>query len=215
MPNGTRPGRTPQDRLAGKKPRTLTVPICLDDALAVAHEQAGAALETRRRQVESTRARRLGERRQAAGPLEPEAAAALVEQLDAEDAAALAPLQDAVDAAATALDEATVWFTFRSLGRRRWRELVAAHPPTEEDQAAAKAMGQEKADWNLDDLPRALLPLACVSPGLTLEQVDEMLDGDDEDGGAWNDAELMLLSNTAILAQTGARSVNRPAPVAP
>lgn len=65
-----------------------------------------------------------------------------------------------------------VTFTFQSMGRRAWRNLVAEHPPSEEE----KARG---ADFNTDTFPVAAMVMCAVAPtGITtakLEQLGERL----------------------------------------
>lgn len=50
-----------------------------------------------------------------------------------------------------------VEFRFQSLGRRPWRDLVAEHPPTDEDKAA-------RAEFNRDTFPIAAMVASCIAP---------------------------------------------------
>lgn len=62
-----------------------------------------------------------------------------------------------------AVQEKTRELVFESIGRRRWNELKAEHPPsdTPEDKAAG---------YNIETFVPAALEASCTSPGLTLEQ---------------------------------------------
>jgi hypothetical protein len=71
-----------------------------------------------------------------------------------------------------------VEFTFRSMGRRAWHQLVAEHPPTTEQ----RALG---ADFNTMTMPVIAMATSCIAPaGATLqtfEDLDEQLTD-----GQWN-----------------------------
>lgn len=60
------------------------------------------------------------------------------------------------DAFAAEAEPRGVTVVLRSVGRKRWRELVAANPPREGNEEDAKA------GFNLDDFPEALVP-ACIT----------------------------------------------------
>jgi hypothetical protein len=198
------PGRTspPLDHL-DKKPRRVTVGLYLDDDLAVIHDRAVADLEQERTRLEASRPRRIAE---IAATGQPDIdIRGLVE---AEDAQGLRPLQDAVTAALADLDDATVWFTFQSLGRRAFADLVARHPPAEEDHDAAGRMGGQAA-YNLETLAPELVLLSCVRPVLSPALVERIFDG-----GEFNEAEIAQLAAAALDANTQARRVtHRPAPI--
>ena len=55
-------------------------------------------------------------------------------------------------------------FTFRALGRRKYRELVDAHP------------GEPGTRFNADTFPRALIAACCTEPALTPTDVDRLFD---------------------------------------
>jgi hypothetical protein len=59
-------------------------------------------------------------------------------------------------------------FTFRSIGKRAWYDLVRDHPPT---QAQLKANPQ--ADVNRDTFEPAAMAASCESPTVTLEQAEQ------------------------------------------
>jgi hypothetical protein len=68
-----------------------------------------------------------------------------------------------------AAHEAEVEFRFRAIGRKAWRDLVAANPPSAEEKKAG-------ADHNERFLVEAIAA-SCVEPaGVTLEQAEQLLD---------------------------------------
>lgn len=218
----------PADRL-GKLPRRVTVGIYADDQLAVAHDQAAAALAAAEERTEASRGRRVAAGKTASGADLPSLdrdervalAAGVVERVDAEIDAELAPLRAAADETLAALDAATIWLTFRAIGRARWRELLEAHPPTDADHEAAVAdSGNEKAraSWNAEGLAPVLLEVASVGRVLDGEQLGPLTADDVTEiftGGAWNETEINALFVTALTAQTQGRAVtHRPAPTA-
>jgi hypothetical protein len=66
-------------------------------------------------------------------------------------------------------------FVFESIGRRRWRDLMAEHPPTDEQIQEAKKYDQD-LDFNPETFPAAAMAAACVEPGISVEQAQEMMD---------------------------------------
>jgi hypothetical protein len=77
--------------------------------------------------------------------------------------------------------EAEVEFVFTAMGRRPWRDLIAAHPPTEEQ--AGKG-----ADFNPETLPAAAMAACCISPtGATVEKFEALRDGDVIGDAQWNE----------------------------
>lgn len=59
-----------------------------------------------------------------------------------------------------------VEFVFAGLGHRQYTDLQRAHQPSEEQKSKAKEIGQ-RASWNEDTFPPALLAASCVSPAGT------------------------------------------------
>ena len=55
----------------------------------------------------------------------------------------------------------------RALPRKQYRELLETHPPADSD---------EKADWDAETFPPALIAASCVDPELTLEQAQQIWD---------------------------------------
>lgn len=76
----------------------------------------------------------------------------------------------AADDFAVEAEKRGVTITLRSVGRKKWRELVEANPPREGDE------DDQKAGVNLDAFPEALVP-ACISgPTLTEGELADLLD---------------------------------------
>jgi hypothetical protein len=89
-------------------------------------------------------------------------------------------LQDEVRALRELVRKSTHSFTFESLGRRRWRELMSEHPPTDEQKAEAEKEGVV-LDFNFETFPALAMEESCVqidknASTLTAEQAQEMLD---------------------------------------
>jgi hypothetical protein len=87
------------------------------------------------------------------------------------------------------LDEASVKMTFRSIGRKAYRELVDRHshvpaPPAR----ATKPDGENETDEEVEEVEAApeldyetfipeLVAACCIDPVMTLEETTEILDG--------------------------------------
>ena len=129
--------------------------------------------------------------------IDPEAIRAKV---DASERPELEPLEQAATEALDAMDAATLWFTFRSLGRTPFHELLEKHPARDEDHAEVSAQAEgAKAPYNMDTFPRALVQESCVDPVLTDDDIEDIFEGD-----AWNDVEINALVVHAQLAQSQA-----------
>lgn len=87
---------------------------------------------------------------------------------------------------------AKVEFVFEPLGRRAWRDLVAEHPPTDEQKAAG-------GDFDTETLPAVAMGKSCVSPKGATEAKFRKL----ADGKAITDAQWNLLWATCWAANTG------------
>ena len=169
-----------------KKPRIIKVPIVFDSEVELEYLQAQHAVEEATGNLLTTATDRIRVARACARPEHEHAAA---ETVAAGDAAEIDALKAVVAEKKTALDAVTVWYTFRALGRKTWSDLVKKHPPTDEDQAQFEAEGgQGKAPFDELGIARELLPLACVSPGITPEEAINIVDGAD-----WNSTEIATL----------------------
>lgn len=114
--------------------------------------------------------------------------------------AEIARLEGAVKTADAAVAEASVVLVFQSIGRRRYDELVDAHPPTEQQQEDAKAQGGV-AGYNPTTFLPALISESLLDPALTIEQVNELWD-------EWNNAEVLALINAAMEVNTTRRTAD-------
>ena len=191
-----------------KVPRTLSCVVVLDSAVADDYDAAVAAYQAQERELSSSFIRRAAathpvvvvQHRLDWGASEESAAA--LEALVAADRAVLADLVAVRDAASKALEAVRQRWTFRSLGRKAWKALVDAHPTTDATNELWQAEGGAgPAPYDFDALGPDLIAAAVVTPAVTPAQVAAMFDGDD-----WNDAEIQTLYQTAVLAQTSARS---------
>jgi hypothetical protein len=99
-------------------------------------------------------------------------------------------IQKQIDNLVEESQDTLVVFTFKSVGRLNYDELVAQHPPTTE----AK---KEGADFNADTFPPALISAACTDPEIPIEDAIEMFDDPD-----WNNAELRALFFGALEVNT-------------
>lgn len=199
--------KAPQDRL-GKTPRRVTLGIYLDEALAEAWERAVAELEAAKQRQINEYPRRTGLATAEArdqGLSEAEA----IEQVETAMQTELAPLHEAVDKSLAALDEGTLWLTFRSLGRTKFRALIEDHPPQPADQEDWERVGQQgKAPYAPESFARELVERASFGRVLSHADVLEMAEGE-----SWNEQEWQAVFQAALAAQTAARAVtHRTAP---
>jgi hypothetical protein len=68
--------------------------------------------------------------------------------------------------------ESEVEFVFKAIGRRAWRDLVAANPPKDDDKKAGR-------DYNGLTFPVEAMAASCVSPpGASVEGFQEIADSD-------------------------------------
>lgn len=179
--------------LPQKNARIIKVPIVLDAEVELAYLTAKHEIDVRAEELLRTAADRIRVARAGASQ-DNELAAA--EAVVAADTAEIEALKVIAADKKVALDEQTTWFTFRALGRKTWIELCRRHPPTAEDHEQWTAQGGEgPAPFNEVEVARELFHLACVVPGISPEEADEIIDGTD-----WNATEVMIL-------WTGARYV--------
>ncbi len=83
-----------------------------------------------------------------------------------------------------------VIFTFKSIGRFAYDELVTSHPPTKEQK-------KDGAEFNADTFPPALVAASCVDPSMSLEDATAMFSSPD-----WNGAELRRIFFGALEVNT-------------
>lgn len=116
-------------------PRRATARILSDQSLVARHAEADEALQAALSGSDSL-----------AGP----------------DAEHLAELRDAVEQLEAEIAEAETPFVFQGIGRQRWLDTVAQHPPSEADR-------RDGYDFDPRDFPPTALSLSCVEPLLTLD----------------------------------------------
>jgi hypothetical protein len=162
-----------------KKPTTTSVTIVLDPDLYDTYDAA----------------RRRRDQAQAQAAARPD---------DSEAAAQLWEAQDSFDKVERRLEEeeALAVFTFRSIGRKAYDDLVADHPPTKDQRLKAKASGLGDIAWNHDTFPPALVAASLVEPALDAEQMAALWADPN-----WNQAELVALMNAAIEVNGTRRTV--------
>ena len=101
----------------------------------------------------------------------------------------------AFESAKAALEAATVELRFRSIGRKRYDELVRAHPPTDEQKAEAADV-----PYDVESFSVALIAASCIEPKMTEAEVTELAD-------EWNVAEFMQLWMASLEVNTQRRVV--------
>jgi len=89
------------------------------------------------------------------------------------------------------IEAVKVEFKFRSIGHRAWADLMAAHPPTKEQQ---KALG--RIDHNPETFPLAAIAASCADPPMTVDDVGRL-------ERVLNDTQFNLLLVRCVEANTG------------
>lgn len=89
-----------------------------------------------------------------------------------------------------ALEDATVRLTFRALPRPAYEQLLAEHPPTDEEREQGRA-------YDVETFAPALIS-ACSAEGMTVEEATELLE-------TWNQAEAGGLFQAAVVVNQAAR----------
>jgi len=106
---------------------------------------------------------------------------------------------------------ASEWrFTFRGIGRRPYRRLVAEHPPRPDQVAAAKEAGLV-AEFDDETFPPALMAAAAAS--VTIVATGEQVEGVDweEIWADWSIGQTTRLWRTCLVANTGVADVPKSA----
>lgn len=102
-------------------------------------------------------------------------------------------LKEKLDALLPKVEEQTVEFVFRSIGRARFDEVMESCPPTDKQLNDAKKKGEDVPLWNGDTFPPALVAACIVEPELTEDEVFEIWEDED-----WNHAEVLSLFMAAL-----------------
>lgn len=80
-------------------------------------------------------------------------------------------------------------FTFEALGRQEYLQLLAAHPPRQEDRA-------ERLSFNGETFPPALVAASAVEPTISAEQAEQLFT-------TLSDAQFSKLWNAALSVNIG------------
>lgn len=106
------------------------------------------------------------------------------------------------DQAKEAVLEESVLFKFRSIGRKRFDDLIASHPPTEAQIEKAKKTGEGDLTWNSETFPPALVFNCLVEPKLEEHEVKDLWESDD-----WAGSEIIALFYAALEVNTNRRTL--------
>lgn len=88
----------------------------------------------------------------------------------AEAEAAAKAAEEAAEAFASEANERGVKVVMRHIGRKKWREIIAKHPPREGD------AGDKVARYNVDTAPDDIVPACLASPALNDADREAFLD---------------------------------------
>jgi hypothetical protein len=105
----------------------------------------------------------------------------------------VATLRNEVSDLRDEMGDLVVEFVFRSVGRRKYEDLVDSCPPSKKQLAEAQKDGTDAPGWNQESFPPTLIAAALVEPELSEEEVFEIWESDD-----WNQAELVTLFMAAM-----------------
>lgn len=101
--------------------------------------------------------------------------------------------KEAYDALLADVEDYTVEFVFRSIGRPAFEELVDSCQPTNKQIQEARKKDEEEPVWNPDTFMPGLIAKAIVEPELTEEDVFDLWESPE-----WNQAELLSLFFAAL-----------------
>lgn len=178
-----------RDRLAKKKPLEQQIPIVVDPDVVDVYEEA---------QQEYERASLLARTLLAADGADESSSVALAAK---EASERLVAAESALNAAGEALEDAVVIMTFRSIGARRFDEMIVEHPPTDKQVEEAKEKGEDPPAYDVNTFGPALVHASCIVPDdLTLEDVEGYY-------AEWNQGDIMLLWMGALSVNQMSRSV--------
>lgn len=112
-----------------------------------------------------------------------------------------ADLLQAVEQAKEAVEESAVTLLFRSIGRKKYDQLIRLYPATEEQSAEHKEQFGSEAPYDADEFSVALIAASCADPVLSEAQVRELRDD-------WNTSEYVELFTAALEVNTQRRVAN-------
>lgn len=162
--------------IAAKRPNKRSVDIPTDPEIALKITQKEAEIE----QAMRAHARKVGQ-----------------SLADGSPAAELAQLEEELEALWDEAADSIVTFTFQDIGRKKYDDLVTAHPPTDEQKEEWKANGGEGTlAYNVETFPTALIAAASFEPKITVKQADQIFED-------WGNGECQLLFGAATAACLG------------
>jgi len=83
----------------------------------------------------------------------------------------IATLEERVSELNKAVEEKTRNLVFECIGRRKWSDLKAEHPPTEEQKEEFHDL-----DMNPEEFFAVAIAASCVEPGMTVDEAKWMLE---------------------------------------
>lgn len=173
--------KQPLDHLRSKKkPVRKTVWIAGDSELADELSELEASLSRARTQAEIAR------------PDRREAALQTVLDMEAE-----------YEAKKAAVRESSIKFVMQGIRTKDYDDLIAAHPPTEEQLEKLKAQGETDVPFDVETFPYALIAATCVEPDVPKEDLIAWLHED-----SWNRFEILTLFNAANEVNQTRRIIN-------
>lgn len=151
-----------------KKPVRRTVTVPLDSEVADRHMEAKSSYDFAKRRLEGQ-----------------------PDDRDLQDK--FTDVEEAYLAATDEMEDNSVTFTFRGVGREAFEELLLEHQPTKSQRDQARKEGAGNLNWNFDTFPIALIAASSVDPELSESDVKEIWNSPD-----WNQGELMALFGAAL-----------------
>lgn len=96
------------------------------------------------------------------------------------------------------MDEDSVMIIMQSVGRRRYDQLIQAHPPTDAQMDDAEKKKVDPPSYNIETFTPALLTETIVEPQMTSDQIQVLFDD-------WGTGEIMRLFFAALEVNTGSK----------
>lgn len=117
----------------------------------------------------------------------------------------LAEAEEAAEKAEAILRENAILMKFKSIGRKKFDDLIGANPATEEQKKRVEEAGGDPSElgWNVETFAPLLVALSSYEPEMSHDEVLKMWNDDER----WNAAELGEMFNTALAANTQRRII--------
>jgi predicted RND superfamily exporter protein len=117
----------------------------------------------------------------------------------------LEELRAEVEAKRAQVRETSIKFVLQAIPRKKYEEILEAHPPTAKQVEDYKSGGnKDSIEFNPDTFPMALIAACTVEPDVEHEELEAWL----RDGDEWNNAEVLTLFMTAMEVNQSRRIVN-------